>query len=108
MSEPRYVTRAEFEQEVLQAVLPVVVDFGAEWCHPCKQLDPVIAELAQEWAGKIKVVKIDSDKEVDVVTRYGIMGLPTLVLFNHGEPQDRLTGYKPRKHIQRMVAAYLE
>lgn len=93
------VNESDFEAEVVQSELPVVVDFGADWCHPCKQLDPIVDELAEEWEGKVKFVKIDSDENVDITTQYGVMGLPTLLLFIGGEPKERLSGFQQKKKI---------
>ena len=101
------ITESEFENSVLKAEKPVIVDFGAEWCHPCKQLDPVLDELAGELEGKVKVFSVDSDQEVNLVTRYGVMGLPTLILFVDGEPQERLTGFKPKKKLENKFKKYL-
>ena len=99
MADIQEISDATFEQEVLQAEVPVIVDFGADWCHPCKQLDPIVDELAQDWDGIVKFVKIDSDANVDTTIKYGVMGLPTLILFVAGEPKDRLTGFVPKKRI---------
>ena len=93
------VTDEMFEQEVLKASTPVLVDFGAEWCHPCRQLDPIVEELASEWAGKVKVVKIDVDTSVDTAMRYGVMGVPTLILFTQGEAKERITGFQNKKRL---------
>jgi thioredoxin 1 len=101
------ITEAEFEARVLQAALPVIVDFGAEWCHPCKQLEPVLEDLSNEWQGKASFFRIDSDQEVNLVTRYGVMGLPTLILFVGGEPRERLTGFAPKKKLMSAFAKYL-
>ena len=88
-----------FEAEVLGSELPVLVDFGAEWCHPCKQLDPIVEELATEWDGQVKVMKLDIDVNVNTTMRFGVMGVPTLILFVRGEPVERLTGFMPKKKI---------
>ncbi|MFN2148099.1 MAG: thioredoxin [Anaerolineales bacterium] len=96
-----------FEREVLQVKGAVLVDFGAEWCKPCKQLDPIVEELAQEWGDRVKVVKIDSDANVDTTSRYTVMGLPTLILFVDGEPVERMMGFKPRPKIEAMVDPHL-
>jgi thioredoxin 1 len=93
------VTDETFEEFVIQSKLPVVVDFGADWCHPCKQLDPIIDELAEEWADQVRFLKIDSDVNVDTTMKFGVMGLPTLILFIQGEAKDRLTGYQSKKKI---------
>ena len=88
-----------FESEVLKADLPVVVDFGADWCHPCKQLDPVVDELAEEWDGKVKFVKMDADRNTETTMQYQVFGLPTLILFMNGKPLERMQGYQPKHRI---------
>lgn len=96
-----------FDAEVLEASLPVLVDFGAEWCHPCKQLDPIVEELADEWDGKVKFVKLDIDSNMDTTMRFGVMGVPTLILFIGGEPKERLTGFVPKKRIIEKLSPHL-
>ncbi len=98
---------ASFDAEVLQAEGPVLVDFGAEWCHPCRQLDPIVEELAREWAGKVKVFHLDIDANVDTTMKFGVMGVPTLILFVDGQPRERLTGYVPKKRIVKQLAPHL-
>lgn len=90
---------ASFQQEVLEADLPVLVDFSAEWCGPCKMVDPIVHQLAEEWAGKVKVVKVDADESPNILMRYGIMGIPTLMFFVRGEVKERVTGYQPKKKL---------
>ncbi len=97
-----------FELKVLQADLPVLVDFGAEWCHPCKQLDPIVEELAEEWVGKIEVFKLDVDSNVHTTMNYGVMGVPSLILFINGEPVERMTGLVPKKRILEVVESHLD
>jgi thioredoxin 1 len=97
----------KFDEVVLQSELPVLVDFGADWCHPCKQLDPIVEEIAETWQGKLIVYKLDVDRNVNATTAYGVMGVPSLVLFVHGEPVDRLTGLVPKKRIVEMVEPHL-
>jgi thioredoxin 1 len=83
---------ANFQTEVLQSDKPVVVDFSATWCGPCRQLTPIIDELAKEYAGKVKVGKVDIDQSQDVAGRYGIMSVPTVLFFKGGQKIDTLIG----------------
>ncbi len=99
MSELQHVNEENFQSEVLESPQPVLVDFTAVWCGPCKMLEPVVQELAQEWAGKVKIVKLDVDHNASIAMQYQVMGVPTLMLFNGGQVKERLTGYKPKKQI---------
>jgi thioredoxin 1 len=99
MAEIVELSDATFETEVVNTSGIVLVDFGAEWCHPCKQLDPIVEELAEEWQERVTVRKVDIDVNVDSAMRYGVMGVPTLILFKDGVPVERLTGYVPKKRI---------
>jgi thioredoxin 1 len=76
-----------------------MVDFTAVWCGPCKMLDPVVKELAEDWADKVKVVKLDVDDNVNLAMQYQVMGVPTLMLFINGQPSQRITGYQPKDRI---------
>lgn len=98
------VTEETFSDEVLNHPLPVLVDFSAVWCAPCKMLDPIVEQLAQEWNGKVKVVKLDVDHNPDLATRYQVMGVPTLMLFVNGEVRERLSGYQPKDRIIRAMS----
>jgi thioredoxin 1 len=93
------VTQATFQTEVLDAPQPVLVDFSAVWCGPCKMLDPIVKQLAGEWENKIKVVKIDADKNPDILMQYNVLGIPTLLFFKNGEVADRVTGYLPKEKL---------
>jgi thioredoxin 1 len=97
-----------FEAEVVNAPGVVLVDFGAEWCHPCKQLDPIVEDLALEWGEKVKVGKLDIDHNTESTMKYGVMGVPTLLLFVDGEPVERLTGYVPRQKIEKAFGSYIK
>ncbi len=92
-------TDDNFDEMVRRAEGAVLVDFGAEWCHPCKQLDPIVEELAEAWHGKVKVVKLDIDQNAQTTMAYSVMGVPTLILFVDGEPKERLTGFQPKQKI---------
>ena len=108
MSEVQYVTEADFQQEVLSADLPVLVDFTAVWCGPCKMVDPIVKELAGQWAGTVKVVKCDADQNPDVLARYGVMGIPTLMLFRGGEVRERVTGFQPRDKLVAKFSPHIQ
>lgn len=99
MSDLPHVSEADFQKEVLEAGLPVLVDFTAEWCGPCKMIDPIVSQLAQEWAGKVKVVALDVDDNPDLAMQYQVMGVPTLMLFIDGQPSQRVSGYLPKDRI---------
>ena len=88
-----------FEQEVLKSDMPVLVDFSAVWCGPCKMLEPIIHELSNEWGDSVKVVKLDIDQDPSIPMQFGVMGVPTLMLFKDGEPRERLVGYMPKDKI---------
>lgn len=99
MTEVPYVTEADFEKEVLQAELPVLVDFTAAWCGPCKMVDPIVKQLAGEWQGRVKVVKIDADQNPNILIQYGVLGLPTVMLLKNGALQERVSGYQPKDKL---------
>ena len=99
--------KAGFQRDVLGASQPVIVDFTATWCGPCKMLEPVVEELAKEWAGKVMVYKLDVDDHSDLAMQYGVMGVPTLILFVNGEPVQRLSGYQPKDKIIAKFGGYL-
>lgn len=101
------VTDETFTEEVLNTKGAVLLDFGAEWCHPCKQLDPIVEELAEEWQGKVKVLVLDIDENVQTTMKMGVMGVPTLILFIDGEPVERLTGYVPKNRIADRLGPHL-
>ncbi len=92
--EPRHLTDVEFD-EVIGGEQPVVVDFWAEWCGPCHAIAPSVAKLADEYAGRILVGKVDADEFPDILSRYGIMGIPTLIFFKGGHEVDRVIGVTP-------------
>ena len=108
MAKPQAVTDAEFEQEVLKADLPVLVDFWAEWCGPCKMIAPILEGLAEEYDGKIKFVKVDTEENFETPSSYGILSLPTLLVFKEGQQIERITGARPKGDLMRYLDKALE
>ena len=96
-----------FESEVLQADVPVLVDFWAEWCGPCLMLAPVIDDLADGYSGKVKIGKLDIDKSPQIAARFGVQNIPTVVLFQNGEVAERIVGAKPKKEYESILNAKL-
>lgn len=107
MSEVKYVNEQDFNSEVLQATLPVLVDFTAPWCGPCKMVDPIVQQLAAEWDGKVKVFKCNADENPNVLVAHGVMGLPTVMLFKGGKMVQRATGYQPKDKLIAKLKPYL-
>lgn len=103
MSELIEVNDGNFEEKVLRAVRPVLVDFSATWCGPCKQLKPVVEELAGEYQGRIDVVHIDVDEARDTAALYGVMSVPTLMFFKNGELADQIAGAVPKETLKRKL-----
>jgi thioredoxin 1 len=91
------LTDGNFEQEVVKSDKPVLVDFWAEWCMPCRMLAPTIEELAKEFAGKVKVGKVDTDANHDVALKFGISAIPTVILFKGGQPINKFVGVRPKQ-----------
>ena len=107
MVEVEYVTEGDFQNEVLDADKPVLVDFTAGWCQPCKMIDPIVKQLAQDWDGKVKVVKLDADENPNIMTKYGVLGIPTLMLFKSGEVKERMTGYQPKDKLVTKITPHI-
>lgn len=99
MAETPHISQDTFQNEVLESGLPVLVDFTAVWCGPCKMLDPIVKQIASDWTGKVKVVKLDVDDNPELAMQYQVMGVPTLMLFVNGKPAQRVTGYQPKDRI---------
>ncbi|MHB8437731.1 MAG: thioredoxin [Acidimicrobiales bacterium] len=101
------LTDATFDEHVKGSDTPVLVDFWAEWCGPCKQITPVLEEIAQEQAGKVSVAKLNIDENLDITRRFEVMSIPTLILFKDGEPQVRVVGARGKAQLVQEIAAYL-
>jgi thioredoxin 1 len=104
MTSPQAVTDASFETDVLGASEPVVVDFWAEWCGPCKMIGPHLEELAGQYDGKVKFVKLNVDENHQTAIRYGVRSIPTLILFKGGEPIDMKVGAGPKSDLEKWVS----
>ena len=98
-----HVNANDFDEKVLQAERLVLVEFGAPWCGPCKMLEPVLVELAGEYAGKVDFYTVDVDQSPQLAGDYGVMGVPTVIVFRNGQISDRVTGYRPRKALEKLL-----
>ncbi len=107
MANLTYVNADNFQQEVLGADTPVLVDFYADWCGPCKALAPVIEELADEFGDQLKVAKLDVDQNNELSMQYGVQSIPTMVLFNDGDEADRIVGFLPKGQLKEQLEAHL-
>jgi thioredoxin 1 len=102
------ITDGAFETEVLKSELPVVVDFWAPWCGPCRMMSPVLEAAAEKWAGRVKFVKLNTDQYAAVAGRLGIMAFPTLIVFARGAEKDRIIGFVPQAEFDAKIAPLLE
>ena len=107
MVEIIHTSNHSFPNDVLQATNPVLLDFTATWCGPCKMLDPVVQQLAKEWGGKVTIYKVDVDENPDLVSQYQIMSVPTLLLFIKGQPVERISGFNPKDKIIDKLSPFL-
>jgi len=107
MTKPIVIDDATFDQTVLKSKTPVLVDFWAPWCQPCLMAAPVLEELAEEYAGKIIIAKLDVDQNAKTAAKYGIMSIPNLIIFKEGKPVSQIVGYKPKTELKRDLDAIL-
>lgn len=97
------LTKGNFEDEVLKSEIPVLIDFWASWCGPCKMLAPTVAQIAEEYSGKIKVGKVNVDEEESLSREYGIVSIPTVILFKNGKPEKTSIGLVPKETLVSML-----
>jgi len=108
INEPIHITDAAFEKSVLQSTLPVVVDFWAPWCSPCRMVAPILEKIAKESAGKLIVAKVNTDENPDWATRYGVQGIPTLLLISGGKVIHRQVGALPEPNLRDLINQFLD
>ena len=108
MGKPVSVDESTFDEMVLQADRPVLVDLWAAWCRPCLMIAPILDELAEEYDGKISFVRVDVDHNPKTAARYGIMSIPTLLIFKNGEPVSHIVGLRPKAELKRSLDAVLD
>lgn len=102
------VSEDNFDSLVLQSATPVIVEFSAPWCGPCKQMEPILLELAQAWAGKVSLAKANVDECVNLVMQFWVLSVPTIILFKNGGERLRLTGFQPRARLVEKLTAQLK
>ena len=107
MNEPIVIGDSNFEQVVLQAKTPVLVDFWAPWCRPCLMVAPILDELAEEYSGKVSITRLDVDQNPKTAAKYSIMSIPTLLIFKNGEPVSHIVGFRPKAELKRSLDAIL-
>ena len=107
MSGPVDVTDSTWEEAVMNSELPILVDFWAEWCGPCKMIAPAVHDLAEEYAGKLNVAKVDIDNSPEIATKYGIRSIPALIFFKDGQPVDQVIGALPKGALKKKIDSVL-
>ena len=108
MSKPVPIDDSNFEEIVLKSEKPVLVDFWATWCKPCTMIAPIVDELAEEYRGRVSFGKVDVDHNPKTASKYGIMSIPTLLIFKKGEPVSHIVGVRPKEELKRSLDASLE
>ena len=107
MSEPIEINDSGFDQIVLQAEMPVLVDLWAPWCRPCLMIAPILDELAKEYDGRLSIFRMDIDQNPKTASKYGIMSIPTLLIFKEGKPVSNIVGFRPKAELKRSLDAAL-
>ncbi len=102
------VTDENFDDQVIQSKIPVLVDFWADWCGACKVIDPTLEALAADYNGKVKIAKLNVDDSPDTAGRFGVRSIPTLIVFNDGEPQQAAIGVRPKGQLIELIEIYLQ
>lgn len=108
MKEPTTTNDSNFDQMVLQAETPVLVDFWAPWCRPCLMVAPILDELAEEYSGRVSIARLDVDQNPKTAAKYGIMAIPTMLIFKKGKPISNIVGLKPKAELKRSLDATLD
>ena len=108
MKEPITTDDSNFDQMVLQAETPVLVDFWAPWCRPCLMVAPILDELAEEYSGRVSIARLDVDQNPKTAAKYGIMAIPTMLIFKKGKPVSNIVGLKPKAELKRSLDATLD
>ena len=103
MSEPVVIENGNFDEVVLQAKIPVLVDFWAPWCGPCRMVAPVVDELAKEYEGRVSFGKINVDESPNIASKFGIMSIPTLIIFKDGKPVSNIVGFRPKDELKKSL-----
>ncbi|MBV9281428.1 MAG: thioredoxin [Chloroflexi bacterium] len=107
MAHPVAISDASFDQEVVKASRPVLVDFWAEWCGPCRMIAPVLEQLAEEYADSLKIVKLDVDNNPEMAEQFDVVSIPTMILFKDGKPVERMIGYVPKTRLVNKIKPHI-
>ena len=108
MSEPITIDDSNFDQVVLQAEMPVLVDFWAPWCRPCLMVAPILDELAEEYSGRVNIARLNVDQSPKAAAKYSVMAIPTMLIFKEGKPVSNIVGFRPKAELKRSLDAVLD